>query len=136
MALMLEDDIMNRQPIISKKLEFLIIDNILDANEVQKLIDFEFIDPIRMTAHPKIVGQSAYDIARMAGFEVNKSTKVLIGERNDLDWSDPFSREKLISFKTSVLPKDFLKCSTSKIAISTLLSQFCFKGIFRPVNYI
>lgn len=33
MALMLEDDIMNRQPIISEKLEFLIIDNILDANE-------------------------------------------------------------------------------------------------------
>ena len=33
MALMLEDDIMNRQPIISEKLEYLIIDNILDANE-------------------------------------------------------------------------------------------------------
>ena len=35
---------------------------------MQKLVDFEFIDPARKTAHPKIFGQSANDIAAMAGF--------------------------------------------------------------------
>ena len=40
--------------------------------EMQKLVDFEFIDPARKTAHPKIVGQSAHDIAAMAGFIASK----------------------------------------------------------------
>ncbi len=69
--------------------------HIMSEAEKQKLIDFGFIDPNRGTAHPKIVGQPAYEIAKMAGFEVSENTKVLIGERETLDWADPFSREKL-----------------------------------------
>ena len=69
--------------------------HIMNDSEIKKLVDFGFIDPNRGTAHPKIVGQPAYEIAKMAGFEVPENTKVLIAERQALDWADPFSREKL-----------------------------------------
>lgn len=69
--------------------------HIMNDSEIKKLIDFGFIDPNRGTAHPKIVGQPAAEIAKMAGFEVPENTKVLIAERDKLDWADPFSREKL-----------------------------------------
>ncbi len=68
---------------------------IMSDAEMQKLIDFEFIDPKRGTANAAIVGQSAHKIAKMAGFEVPENTKVLIGQRPVVDWDDPFSREKL-----------------------------------------
>ncbi|MCR5261024.1 MAG: bifunctional acetaldehyde-CoA/alcohol dehydrogenase [Candidatus Gastranaerophilales bacterium] len=68
---------------------------ILNKKEMQKLIDLPFIDPARGTAHPKIVGQSAHYIAKLAGFDVPENTKVLIAPRDVVDWNDPFSREKL-----------------------------------------
>lgn len=43
----------------------------------------------------KIVGQSAYDIACMAGINVPKEAKVLIGETVDISNDEPFSFEKL-----------------------------------------
>ena len=68
---------------------------LLSDSEMQKLIDLPFIDPQRGTAHPKIVGQSAHTIAKLAGFEVPENAKVLIAQRPSVDWADPFSREKL-----------------------------------------
>ncbi|MBQ2644226.1 bifunctional acetaldehyde-CoA/alcohol dehydrogenase [bacterium] len=68
---------------------------ILNDAEMQKLIDLPFIDPARGTAHPKIVGQSAHYIAKLAGFDVPENAKVLIAPRAVVDWEDPFSREKL-----------------------------------------
>ena len=69
--------------------------HILSDSEMQKLIDFGFIDPARGTAHPKIVGQSAYTIAKLAGFDVDENAKILLAQRNEVNWDDPFSREKL-----------------------------------------
>ena len=69
--------------------------HLVSADEQQKLIDLPFIDPKRGTAHPNIVGQSAYKIAQLAGFEVPESAKILLAEREVVDWEDPFSREKL-----------------------------------------
>ncbi|MCD8397682.1 MAG: bifunctional acetaldehyde-CoA/alcohol dehydrogenase [Lachnospiraceae bacterium] len=43
----------------------------------------------------KIVGQSAYTIAQMAGVEVPTWTKVLIGEVESVDISEEFAHEKL-----------------------------------------
>ena len=43
----------------------------------------------------KIVGQSAYKIAAMAGVEVPETTKVLIGEVTSVDISEEFAHEKL-----------------------------------------
>ena len=80
---------------------------LMDEKEMQKLIDFGFIDPARGTAHPKIVGQSAHTIAELAGFEVPLNAKVLVGQRPAVDWEDPFSREKLSPILAMYKAKDF-----------------------------
>ncbi|MDH8679459.1 bifunctional acetaldehyde-CoA/alcohol dehydrogenase [Fusibacter bizertensis] len=43
----------------------------------------------------KIVGQSAYAIAKMAGIEVDEATKILIGEVSSVEREEAFSHEKL-----------------------------------------
>ena len=68
---------------------------LVSETEQQKMIDLPFIDPKRGTAHPNIVGQPAYKIAQLAGFEVPVDAKILLAERPSVDWEDPFSREKL-----------------------------------------
>ncbi len=59
------------------------------------------IDKVRKTMiingslNAKIVGQSAYKIAQLAGVEVPESTKVLIGEVESVELSEEFAHEKL-----------------------------------------
>ena len=59
------------------------------------------IDKVRKTIiingalNAKIVGQSAYKIAELAGVEVPKNTKILIGEVESVDLSEEFAHEKL-----------------------------------------
>ncbi len=43
----------------------------------------------------KIVGQSAYTIAKLAGVDVSRETKILIGEVASVDLSEEFAHEKL-----------------------------------------
>ena len=43
----------------------------------------------------KIVGQSAYTIAKLAGIDVPETTKVLIGEVSSVELSEAFAHEKL-----------------------------------------
>ena len=43
----------------------------------------------------KIVGQSAYKIAKLAGVEVPENTKILIGEVQSVELSEEFAHEKL-----------------------------------------
>ena len=43
----------------------------------------------------KIVGQSAYAIAKMAGIEVDEATKILVGEVSSVEREEAFSHEKL-----------------------------------------
>ena len=86
---------------------------ILNAKETQMLKDLPLIDPNRGTANPKIVGQSAHTIAKMAGFDVPEYTKVLIVERPKVDWNDPFSREKLSPVLAMYKVKDYKEASES-----------------------
>ena len=59
------------------------------------------IDKVRHTIlingalNAKIVGQSAYTIAQMAGVNVPEKTKILIGEVESVDISEEFAHEKL-----------------------------------------
>ena len=61
----------------------------------------EELDRVRKTViingsvNAKIVGQSAYTIAQIAGVEVPKKTKILIGEVTSVDPSEEFAHEKL-----------------------------------------
>lgn len=50
---------------------------------------------INGSLNAKIVGQSAYTIASLAGIDVPKDTKILIGEVESVDISEEFSHEKL-----------------------------------------
>lgn len=66
----------------------------LSKDEMEKLSPI-ILDPQRGTVNPKIVGQPAYKIAEIAGFEVPKATKVLIGEVKKIEMTEPFAHEKL-----------------------------------------
>ena len=61
----------------------------------------EELDRVRKTViingsvNAKIVGQSAHTIAQIAGVEVPKSTKILIGEVESVDPSEEMAHEKL-----------------------------------------
>ncbi len=50
---------------------------------------------INGSLNAKIVGQKAYDIARLAGVEVPMTTKILIGEVESVELSEEFAHEKL-----------------------------------------
>ncbi len=71
------------------------------------MIDLPFIDPKRGTANPAIVGQSAHKIAELSGFQIPDDAKILLCQRNKVDWNDPFSREKLSPILTMYKAKDF-----------------------------
>ncbi|MFR8473374.1 MAG: bifunctional acetaldehyde-CoA/alcohol dehydrogenase [Lachnospira sp.] len=59
------------------------------------------LDKVRKTIlingslNAKIVGQSAYTIAKIAGVDVSRETKILIGEVSSVDLSEEFAHEKL-----------------------------------------
>ena len=59
------------------------------------------LDKVRKTIiingalNSKIPGKSAYEIAKMAGVDVPKETKILIGEVESVDISEEFAHEKL-----------------------------------------
>ncbi|HBN55318.1 MAG TPA: bifunctional acetaldehyde-CoA/alcohol dehydrogenase, partial [Lachnospiraceae bacterium] len=61
----------------------------------------EELDKVRKTIiingalNAKIVGQTAYTIASLAGVDVPKTTKILIGEVESVDISEEFAHEKL-----------------------------------------
>ena len=73
----------------------------------------EELDKVRKTIlingalNAKIVGQSAYTIAQLAGVEVPKETKVLIGEVESVDISEEFAHEKLSPVLAMYKANDF-----------------------------
>ena len=64
----------------------------LKGDEIEKVGNTVIING---GVNAKIVGQSAYKIAQMAGVEVPEKTKILIGEVTSTDISEPFAHEKL-----------------------------------------
>jgi len=55
----------------------------------------------------KIVGQTAHTIAKLAGFDVPETTKILIGEVSSVDISEEFAHEKLSPVLAMYRAKDF-----------------------------
>ena len=82
----------------------------LTKAEIEKMREIILING---TVNAKIVGQPAYKIAQLAGFEVPKETKVLIGEVTSCDVSEPFAHEKLspilAMYKAKTLDEAFEK---------------------------
>ena len=73
----------------------------------------EECDKVRQTIiingalNAKIVGQSAYKIAQLSGFEVPKNTKILIGEVERVDIDEEFAHEKLSPVLAMYKAEDF-----------------------------
>ena len=71
------------------------------ANRGCYFLKDEELDKVRKTIiingalNAKIVGQSAYTIAKLSGIDVPKTTKILIGEVESVDISEEFAHEKL-----------------------------------------
>ena len=71
------------------------------------------LDKVRKTIiingalNAKIVGQSAYKIAQLAGVSVPQETKILIGEVESVDISEEFAHEKLSPVLAMYHAKDF-----------------------------
>ena len=80
---------------------------LVNKEDEKKMINLPFIDPKRGTAHPLIVGQPAHKIAELSGFSIPQDSKILLCEREVLDWEDPFSREKLSPILTMYKARNF-----------------------------
>lgn len=76
-------------------------------------ISADQMDKVRKTlitdshVNPKIVGQTAFAIAKMAGVSVPEDTKVLIGEVDKVDLNEEFAYEKLSPVLAMYKAKDF-----------------------------
>lgn len=82
---------------ISKEFEKFMKENkcyFLNSEETRKL-EKTAIDEVKCAMNPAVVGQPAYKIAKMAGFEVPEDTKILIAKLNGVGPEYPLSKEKL-----------------------------------------
>lgn len=74
----------------------LIANNCYFLNDVERAkVEKVVIDEEKQAVNPKIVGQPAYEIAKMAGVKVDKETKILLAEIDGVGPKYPLSREKL-----------------------------------------
>ncbi len=77
------------------------------------VLNNEEIEKVRKTIiingalNAKIVGQSAYTIANLAGVQVPENTKILIGEVDSVDCHEEFTHEKLSPVLAMYKAKDF-----------------------------
>ena len=78
--------------------------HILTPEETQKVRE---IILIQGALNARIVGQSAYTIAAMAGVDVPESTKILIGEVDSVELTEPFAHEKLSPVLAMYRASDF-----------------------------
>jgi acetaldehyde dehydrogenase/alcohol dehydrogenase len=67
----------------------------LSAEETDRLKGSMFVESKGCALNSDIVGKSPYNIAKMAGIEVPKETKVLVLQENGVGIEYPFSKEKL-----------------------------------------
>lgn len=76
----------------------------LKSDEIEKVRKTIIING---ALNAKIVGQSAYTIAKLAGVDVPESTKIIIGEVESVDISEEFAHEKLSPVLAMYRAKDF-----------------------------
>ena len=95
---------------ISLDFESLMIENgcyFLTPKEKNKLQDYMFkIKNDKYDLNSDVVGQSPYKIAKNAGFDVPKETKILVVKETGVGENHPFSKEKLSPVLTYYVVKD------------------------------
>ena len=73
------------------------------------------------TANPELVGRTAEELARMAGFTVPHGTKVLISQQKYVSEKNPYSREKLCPVLAYYIEDDWMHACEK--CIELLLSE-------------
>ena len=76
----------------------------LNKNEIDKVRKTILING---ALNSKIVGQSAYTIAKLSGVDVPETAKILIGEVSSVELSEEFAHEKLSPVLAMYKAKDF-----------------------------
>ena len=76
-------------------------------SEEKELLQNTLINSQTKYLNPDIVGQSAYTIAKMSGFEVEKDTKILVAEIKGVGEDYPLSKEKLSPVLACIKVKDY-----------------------------
>lgn len=89
---------------------------LLNPEEKEKVGNAVVIDG---HVNPKIVGQPAWKIAKIAGIEVPKETKILIGEASAISKEEPFSYEKLSPVLAMYKATDFRDAEYKAIRLVT-----------------
>ena len=79
----------------------------LNNEEKDKLRKTLFRSGVAGALNPNIVGQSAYNIAKLAGFEVPKLARVLIAEVDKAEFEEEFAHEKLSPILAMYKTEDF-----------------------------
>ena len=76
-------------------------------SEEKELLQNTLINSQTKSLNPDIVGQSAYTIAKMSGFEVEKDTKILVAEIKGVGEDYPLSKEKLSPVLACIKVEDY-----------------------------
>ena len=76
-------------------------------SEEKELLQNNLINSQTKSLNPDIVGQSAYTIAKMSGFEVEKDTKILVAEIKGVGEDYPLSKEKLSPVLACIKVEDY-----------------------------
>ena len=89
-AVIIEDEIYEDVVTLMKKNKCYFVNN-----EEKELLEKTVINEETKSLNAKIVGQNAYMIAQMSGFEIPKDTKILVAEISGVGEDYPLSKEKL-----------------------------------------
>lgn len=89
-AVIIEDEIYEDVVTLMKKNKCYFVNN-----EEKELLEKTVINKETKSLNAKIVGQSAYTIAQMSGFEIPKDIKILVAEISGVGEDYPLSKEKL-----------------------------------------
>ena len=76
-------------------------------SEEKELLQNTLINSQTKSLNPDIVGQSAYTIAKMSGFDVEKDTKILVAEIKGVGEDYPLSKEKLSPVLACIKVEDY-----------------------------
>ena len=91
-----EQAVIIEEEIYDKVIDIMKINNCYFVNNNEKeLLEKVVINENTKSLNPNIVGQSAYNIAKMAGIDVNKNTKIIVAEIEGIGDKFPLSKEKL-----------------------------------------
>ena len=104
-AVLVEKDIYQEFEDLMRKAGCYFVSN--EEKEKLKDVMFEFVDGRGDKLKSHIPGKSPYEIAKMAGFEIPKETKVLVVYEEGIGEGYPFSKEKLSPVLTYYIVENF-----------------------------